>query len=99
MKAYLVCTAVGPQLIATSCDFIKHPQCLERLGATGTSKFIAHEVPLDLVKAKYGTHYNIVMKDPKQTDALRVIDTDGERIFKAFHLRELVGNTIYYEED
>jgi hypothetical protein len=66
---------------------------LEKLRAKGIDKFIAYELPLDLVKLRYGGHFDIAMQDLNESDDLRVVDFSGER---AFRLKEL-GTPVLYE--
>ncbi len=96
MKSYFVWTAIGPQVILTSCNLVTASDCLKELAKRGHKKFVAHEVPLDLVKRKYGTHYDSVLRDPKQNEALRVVDEDGKRVLNNFSLKDL-GPAINYE--
>ncbi len=88
-KSFLLCTAAGPVLVLTQYDFIKHPNLLCRLSERGFDKFTAWEVPLDTVKARYGTAFDVVCRDPKQTDELRVLDDSGERVFKNIDFKDL----------
>ncbi len=96
MKAYFVWTAIGPQVILTSCNLVTDSDCLRELARRDLKKFVAHEVPLDLVKRRYGTHYDNVLRDPKQKDALRVVDEDGRRVLNNLSLKDL-GPAINYE--
>jgi hypothetical protein len=98
MRAYFLFTASGPIVILTSYDFVEHPELLRRLRSKGLSKFIAHEVSLELAKARYGMHFDVVCNDLHETDDLRVLDYSGERAFKSFSFKEL-GSPIYFETD
>ncbi len=98
MKAYFLWTVTGPELIMTSYDYVKHPECLKKLDDVGINKFVAHEVPLDLVKERYGEHYQIVLDDPEQTDELRIVDISARRVLINFSFKEL-GPPIYYEHE
>lgn len=98
MKAYFLYTGSGPLVILTSYDAIEHPNLLERLASKGIGKFIAHEVPVDLAKTRYGKHFDVVCQDLHETDDLRVLDYSGERAFKNFSFKEL-GTPIYHEPD
>jgi len=69
---------------------------VEKLVTKGIKKFIAHTVPIEMVKKKYGVHFPIVMGDLKQTDDLRVLDYDGYHVFTTFSFREM-GEPVYYE--
>ena len=96
MKAGIFFSGTGPILILTSYDSLSNPQLVEKLSTKGIKKFIAYEVSEDLVKEKYGNHYNVIMGDLHQTDDLRVLDYNGHHIFNEFSLKEL-GEPIYYE--
>lgn len=96
MKAYLICTSNGPLAVLTSCDSIEEPKFLEMARAKGYDKFLAHELPLDAVKAKYGVHFEAVCNEPCGSDVLRVLDFEGKRIYRNFSFEEL-GAPQYYE--
>ncbi len=98
MKAYVLWTVTGPKLVATTEDFIEHPDCLEKLSDKGIKKFIAQEVPISLVEERYGEQYKAVLTDPKATDELRMVDTSGERVLTNFSFKEL-GQPIYFEPE
>lgn len=96
MKTALLFTGSGPLVIATSHSSLTDPGLLEKLKAKGINKFIAYELPLDLTKKRYAGHFDIAMRDLHETDDLRVLDFNGERAFRLFHLKEL-GNPIMFE--
>ena len=96
MKADIYFSGSGPILILTSYDSLTNPKLVEKLSAKGIKKFIAYEVPEDVVKEKYGNHYNVIMGDLHQNDDLRVLDYDGHHIFNEFSVVDL-GEPIYYE--
>ena len=101
MKAYFLWTVIGPQIILTSFDLEKCPDRLLQTGRVVDSlanKVMAYEIPLDKVKQRYGEHFEVVTKDPDQTDELRVLDSDGERVLNNIHFKEL-GQPIYYEPE
>jgi hypothetical protein len=89
MKTALLFTGSGPLVIATSYASLTDPRLLETLQAKGIDKFIAYELPLDLVRSRYAGHFEIAMRDLHQSDDLRVVDFNGERAFRLFHLNEL----------
>lgn len=97
MRAGIIFTGTGPILILTSYESFEDRNFVEKLVAKGIRKFIAYEIPLDLAKAKYGQHFDVVMNDVKETDDLRVLDFDGHRVFYSFSLHEL-GNSYVYDE-
>jgi hypothetical protein len=94
MKAALVFTGSGPILVLTTFESLESPDFIQRLSARGISKFIAHEVWLELVQKRYGTRFSVIMSDLSQNDDLRVMDIDGHHVFKSFSFEEL-GPPIY----
>jgi hypothetical protein len=97
MKAGIFFTGSGPVLILTSYDSLNEPRLVEKLQSKGIGKYIAFDVPVDVVRQKYGNQYNVVMNDLKQEDDLRVLDFDGRRIFLNFSFREM-GPPTFHEE-
>jgi hypothetical protein len=96
MKIALLFTGSGPLVIATSHESLRDPFFLEKLQAKGIEKFIAYELPPELVKQRYAGHFDVVMKDLHESDDLRVLDFNGQRAFRLFHLKEL-GSPIMFE--
>ena len=89
MKAGIIFGGTGPILILTSYESFGDEKFAAKLAAKGIKKFIASEVPLESVKAKYGKGFDIVMGDLKQTDDLRVMDYDGHNVFYNFPFSEM----------
>lgn len=98
MKAALLFTGSSPLVIITSHASLTDPVLLAKLRAKGIAKFIGYEVRLELAKERYGNHFHVVMRDLHENDDLRVLDFNGERAFRLFHLEEL-GTPIMYEAD
>ena len=96
MKGGIFFTGSGPVVIMTSYDSLTEPGFLETMNAKGLKKFIAYEVAVEGLKQKYGKHYELIMKDLKQSDDLRVLDYDGHRVLKHFDLSTL-GAPIYHQ--
>jgi hypothetical protein len=96
MKAALLFAGSGPLVILTSHASLTDPVFLGKLRAKGIGKFIAYEVPLTTAEQRYVGHFRAVMRDLRETDDLRVLDFNGERAFRLFHLAEL-GEPIMYE--
>ncbi len=96
MKAGIIFTGTGPILILTTYEDFVDGKFIEKLRLKGIKKFMAYEVPLDLVKQKYGQQFDAIMKDVKQTDDLRVLDFDGHKIFYSFSFADL--GTVYQHE-
>ena len=96
MKACIVFTGSGPIMVLTTFSSPSDQGFIDKLAAKGIKKFIAYEVPLDLVKEKYGKHYGAVMNDVKQTDDLRVLDYDGHNVFNNFSF-SMLNDPFSYE--
>ena len=96
MKSHLLLTASGPLLVLTSHESLHDPKLLDALKGRGIGKFVAFEVPLTLAKERYGGHFQVVENDLHETDDLRVLDLNGQRIFQLFRFDEL-GTPILQE--
>lgn len=96
MKAGIFFTGTGPILLLTTYGELNDPRLLEKLERKGIKKFIAYEVSENLVREKYGQHFNVIMGDLRQTDDLRVLDYDGHHVFYNFALSDL-GSPVYHE--
>ncbi len=97
MKALMIFAGSGPLVVLTSHGSVTDPSLLEKLRAKGIDKFIAYEISAELAETRYGGHFQVVKRDLRETDDLRVLDFDGERAFRLFHLSEL-GPPIMHEE-
>ena len=96
MKAGIVFTGTGPILILTSYDSFKDERFIEKLETKGIKKFISHELPVELVKTRYGKKFGIIMGDLEQTDDLRVLDYNGHNVFYNFSFDEM-GPAVFHE--
>ena len=96
MKNLLLLTASGPLLVLTSHESLHDPKLLDAPKGRGIGKFVAFEVPLTLAKERYGGHFHVVENDLHETDDLRVLDLNGQRIFQLFRFDEL-GTPILQE--
>ncbi len=95
MKVALLFTGSGPLVIVTSYASLTEPALLDKLRAKGISKFVAYEIPVAVAEARYGGHFGVVMRDLHESDDLRVLDFNGERAFRLFHLDELANPTMF----
>ena len=96
MKAGILFTGTGPILILTTYSALDDPKLVEKLTQKGIKKYIAYEVPEELVKQRYGKHFNVILGDLKQSDDLRVLDYDGHHVFYNFSLGE-IGQPVFHE--
>ena len=97
MKAGIIFTGTGPILILTTYDSFDDSKLVEKLKTKGITKYIASELSLDKVKAKYGNQYNVVLGDLHQSDDLRVLDYNGYNVFHNFKFSEMA-KPVYWEE-
>jgi hypothetical protein len=97
MKVGLLFTGGGSLVILTSFDSLTNATLVAKLKAKGIPKFIAYEIPVDLARARYGSHFHQVTEDLHETDDLRVLDYNGHRAFQLFSWREL-GEPVMHEE-
>ena len=96
MKSVVIFTGTGPILILTTYDSASDPKFVEKLAMKGIEKFIAHELPLALVKQKYGGHFDVVLHDVKQDADFRVLDYNGYRVFHNFSFNDMQ-QPVYHE--
>jgi hypothetical protein len=97
MKAILLLTGDGAMMVLTSYASATEASLLGKLEAKGIDKFIAHELPLDLVKHRYGHHFTVVEHDLRESDDLRILDYSGGRAFRLFSFDEF-GPAVAYEK-
>jgi hypothetical protein len=97
MKAMMLLTGDGAMVVLTSYASPADAGLLRKLEAKGIDKFIAHELPLDLVKSRYGQHFAVVEHDLHESDDLRVLDYSGGRAFRLFRFAEF-GPAVAYEQ-
>jgi hypothetical protein len=96
MKACIIFTGTGPILALTTFPSPTEPAFIEKLSHKGIKKFIARELPVDLVREKYGTQFDVIMNDVKQSDDLRVLDYNGHNVFYNFSFKDM-GEPYRYE--
>ena len=95
MKALMLFTCSGPMVVLSSHEKPDDQVFLGKLKAKGVDKFLAYELPLDEVQAKYGGHFQTVVNDLHETDDLRVLDFNGHRVFDLFSLAALQGPFVH----
>ncbi|MEJ2326008.1 MAG: hypothetical protein P8Y25_03945 [Chromatiaceae bacterium] len=98
MKVLMLITGNGPMVILSSHQAPDDDVLVGKLKAKGIEKFMAYELPLDEVRKKYGGHFQAVVNDLHETDDLRVLDMNGQRVFGLFRLRDL-GKPFIHEPD
>jgi hypothetical protein len=96
MKAGIIFTGSGPILVLTSYESFSEKDFIEKLQVKGIKKFVIRELPVDLVRKRYGNHFQTILNDLHQTDDLRVLDYNGHHVFYTFSFKEM-GQPIYFE--
>jgi hypothetical protein len=96
MHAALIFSGSGPIVILTSHEGVEDAKLLERLAAKGIRKFIAFPVEIDVLREKYGVHFDIVCRDLHETDDLRVLDFNGTHAMELLPFSQL-GQPIFHE--
>ena len=96
MRAGIFFTGTGPIVLLTTYERLDDPTLAAKLAQKGIKKYIAYELDLDLVREKYGRHFNVILGDLKQTDDLRILDYDGHHVFYNFEISQL-GPPVYHE--
>ena len=74
------------------------PRALKRISRNKSFVVNCRKPCCGLLKQRYGDQVEVVTNDPDQTDELRLLDSDGERVLNNIHFREL-GQPIYYEPE
>ena len=97
MKAGLLFAGCGPILILTTYKSFSESDFIQKLAAKGIKKFIVYEVPMELVKKKYGQHFDVIIDDLIQRFDFRVLDYNGFTVFDNFSFADL-GSPYYYEQ-
>jgi len=95
MNAFLLLTGGGALVILTSHASVEDAALLRKLSAKGIDKFLSCRVPIELAKARYGAHFDLVVEDLAEADDLRVLDYNGDRAFKRFGFEELGPLTVH----
>ncbi|MBN1211026.1 MAG: hypothetical protein JXA92_00470 [candidate division Zixibacteria bacterium] len=96
MKCCVIFTGTGPILILTTYPSLTEQNFVDKLASKGIKKFIAYELPVKLVREKYGSYFDTVLNDVSQTDDLRVLDYNGHNVFYNFSFADM-GEPVLYE--
>jgi len=88
-RAYLLFTGSGPILVLSTYPRLADERLLAKLRYKGIDKFIAYEVALATVEARYSHAYHSIAADLGGNEDLRVLDFNGHQIMANFSLAEL----------
>jgi hypothetical protein len=89
MRAYLIFTGTGPILVLSTYPKLTDERLISKLRYKGIDKFIAYEVDLEAVKARYEQSFANISKDLEKGQDIRVLDFNGHQIMANFSLDEL----------
>jgi len=88
-RAYLIFTGTGPILVLSTYAQLTDPRLIAKLRYKGIDKFIAYEVDLHAVEARYPHAYPSIAQDLQSHEDIRVLDFNGHQIMTNFALAEL----------
>jgi hypothetical protein len=89
MTAYLVFTECEPMLVMAAEAAVEDGRLSDRLAAMGYDCFIAHEVPLDLLRGSYGLSLEVLEADIRRGKPVRILDSNGRHVFETVPFSEL----------
>ena len=89
IRAYTIFSGTGPILVLSTYPTLTDPGLVTKLQHKGLRRFIAYEVDLDAVKARYVSAFESIARDLAGGEDLRVLDFDGHQIMSNFSLEEL----------
>lgn len=89
MRAYIVFSGTGPILILTTYPALTDQRLVDKLSHKGIRKFIAYEVPLEVVRKIYGVPFDVIASDLEHAEDVRVLDFNGHHIFSSFSFSDL----------
>lgn len=89
MRAYIVFSGTGPILILTTYPALTDQRLVDKLGHKGILKFIAYEIPLEVVRKIYGVPFDVIASDLEHAEDVRVLDFNGHHIFSSFSFSDL----------
>jgi hypothetical protein len=89
IRAYLIFTGTGPILVLSTYPTLTDDRLVGKLRYKGIDKFLAYEVDLEAVRARYAHSFANIVKDLEAEEDLRVLDFNGHQIMANFSLDEL----------
>ncbi len=95
MKAGLLLTGNGALVYLTSHSSFLDQDLIRKFGSKGIEKFISYDIPIELAKERYGSHFAAVARDVHERDELRILDFNGQRAFSLFDFDDLGPPTRY----
>ncbi len=88
-RAYLIFTGTGPILVLSTYPTLVDERLVAKLRYKGIDKFLAYEVDLAAVEARYPHTFSSIAADLSASEDIRVLDFNGHQIMANFSLGEL----------
>lgn len=88
-RSYLIFTGTGPILVLSTYPKLTDQGLVDKLRHKGIDKFLAYEVDLAAVAARYGASFEGVAGNLQGVEDIRVLDFNGHQIMANFSLQEL----------
>ncbi|HVS16762.1 MAG TPA: hypothetical protein VMV46_22850 [Thermoanaerobaculia bacterium] len=89
IHALLIVSGSGPMLLLTSYPGPDDARLVEQLRLRGVSRFLAYEIPVDIVRQRYPESFDRVAFDLATVEEARVLDYNGHQIMAKFTHSEL----------
>lgn len=89
IRAYIVFAGSGPLLLLSTYPKLTDERMISKLRYKGIDKFIAYEVNLDALRARYAESFDTIARDLDGVEDMRVLDFNGHQIMANFSLHEL----------
>ena len=88
-RAYLIFTGSGPILVLSTYPELTDERLLDKLRYKGIDKFMAYQVDLEAVAARYAESFKEVVANLQSVEDIRVLDFNGHQIMANFSLDAL----------
>ncbi len=88
-RAYLVFSGSGPMLLLSTFPKLTDERPVQKLLDRGIEKFMAYQVDLDAVEARYAKTYSQILEEIQDREDVWVVDFNGHRIMANFSLDAL----------
>ncbi|MEL7060351.1 MAG: hypothetical protein AAGN46_10035 [Acidobacteriota bacterium] len=94
MRSYIIFTGSGPILVISTYPKLTDERLIDKLRYKGIDRFLAYQVDLDAVEARYPESMPSVVADLTSAletggEDIRVLDFNGHQIMANFALDEL----------
>jgi len=94
-RAYIVFAGSGPILLLSTYPKLTDERLVSKLRYKGIDKFIAYEVDLGAIRARYADSFDNVSRDLEGVEDMRVLDFNGHQIMANFSL-DALGDPIKF---